>query len=337
MGAFVVVTPGQTLGRLLDGDERPDPFNDTGAPGRIGSAHLESVEAATVDLERLDAEHGGGRAYGPATVLIRRVNGWLRDGSYPSQVGEGLRHALGKLQSWAGWFAFDIGDQRAARGHWHQSLLAARVLDDKPLKVDALMQMSLLSKRLGRGRDAVDLARAAQRSAAGWATPRRTALLHLRVARGHAVTPDLGGLRRELASAYHFFDKGPHEDDPPWFGNFFTETGFAGFEAICYEDLGVLDRAVALYRDVHDRADPGRQRKSAYYTVRLGQALLRQGDATGAGEIGIEALPLVSAIRSGRIGHRLAVLRSGLAPHRSSPQAGEFIDRYDHAFAGPPD
>lgn len=335
--AVTAVSPGQAVGRLLDGDEWRDPLSDTAAPGRIGSAHLESVVAATVDLERLDAEQGGGRAYGSATGLIRRINGWLRDGSYPSQVGEGLRHALGDLQEWAGWFAYDAGDQRAARDHYLEGLLVARALDDKSLEVFALDSMSLqAATSLGQGRDAVDLARAAQRSAAGWATPRLTALLHLRAARGHSATPDLGGFRRELASAYHFFDKGPHEDDPLWI-RFLTEMELAGLEATCYEDLGIFGRATGLYREVIDRADSDRQRNKAYYTVRLGQLLLRQGDVTGAGEIGIEALPLVSAIKSGRIGQRLAALRSGLAPHRSSPQAGEFIDRYNHAFAGPPD
>ncbi len=303
---------------------------------RIGGEHLDAVGLALRTLERLDAEQGGDQAYPQAVGLIGRVNGWLRDGAYPAHVGDGLRGALGDVEFWAGWLAYDAGQPSTARHHYHEALLSARVIDDQPLETRVLAQMSLVLNSQGQPREAVSLAKTAQRAATGWATPRLKTLLHLRAMLGYATMHDLGGFRREMASARHLFDQGTHEDDPLFIG-FLTEAELAGLEAIAYNHLGMWGRAVDLYRGVIHATDAERGRNRLYYTVRLGEVLLSQGDATAAAETGIELIPTAKALGSSRIRQHLGAMRAGMESQAGTPKAQEFTDLYDHAFAQGPD
>ncbi len=93
----------------------------------------------------------------------------------------------------AGWTAYDADRFAMSRHYYQETLLLARMNDDRPLEARVLSYMCLQAQRRGRPREAIGLAETALRVSSGWATPRLDALLHLRSARAHAGTQDAAG------------------------------------------------------------------------------------------------------------------------------------------------
>jgi len=298
----------------------------------IGDEHLGLVRSALEQLEHTDAQRGGDLICEGAAALLTQVDAWIQHGTYPSRLEGELYQVAGHLGAWAGWTAYDAERHDMAWQHYLQTLLLARTREDLPLEARVLSYMSLQSQRQGRSREAVQLAERGLRTSAGWATPRMTALLHLRCAQGYAGMQDRTSAQRHLTLAKRDFDRGPHEDDLS-FLEALTSAEVAGVEGMAYVTLGEHRRAATLFQTIREDPHPAFPRNTTYYTVRLADALRRAGNPVDAFEVAAEAVPLVSAVNSTRIRRQLASLRRiSRTVHCAS--AKKFDERYDEAFEG---
>jgi transcriptional regulator with XRE-family HTH domain len=305
-------------------------FTSDDLPAHIGSEHVRALDQAITQLEAQDAAIGGGRLSETASWLYSRASGWLHHGSYSVEIGEALQSSVGELGAWVGWLAQDADQQVKARNYFNETLLLARMNDDHPLEVRVLCYMCLQSLLQDRPREALQMAKHAQRIAAGWGTDRLFALLHLRAARVYAAMENESGFHRELALAKNHFAAGPHDDDP-LFINFVTESELAGITALSYLDLHKPDRATEHLRAIIGSPDPAFRRNTSYYTVELAKARLHAGDVAEACEIGVGVIPIVSSLDSGRVRRRLREVRDNAASHGI---ARDFVEAHDAVFAG---
>lgn len=315
------------------------------SPRHVGMEHVDLLQTAIEELEARDAQAGGDTLCDVAASLHERAISWLQDSSYTPEVGDALQAVVGELGAWLGWMSFDADRHDRARRAWQDTLLIARMTDDHPLEVQVLVYMCLQSLRQGRPREALQIARTAERIAEGWATPRLHALIKLRIGLAHAATGNEPGLGRALSAAQHWFSQGPRADDP-LFINFVTTQELTGIAATSYVDLAKtdatshrhrrrLEKACGLYQDVIDSPDPVWRRNSAFYAARLADARFRMGDVAGASEVGLSTLPKAAALNSRRVRRALSDLRNRLDSHAGRiPRAREYVETHDLTISG---
>ena len=321
-----------------------DALTTNESPPHIGMEHVNLLQTAIEELEQRDAKLGGDTLLDVASKLHERSSNWLQRSSYPPEVGEALQSVVGELGAWVGWMAFDAARHDTARRAWQETLLVARMTDDHLLEAQVLTYMCLQSLRQDRGREALQMAKTAERITDGWATPRLRALIRLRIGLGHAATGNETGLNKSLATARQWYAQGTHPDDP-LFVHFVAEQEMAGITATSYVDLARadptssrhrrrLERASEIYQTISESPDPTWRRNTSFYNVRLADARLRLGDVAGASEIGLGVIRPVSSLNSARIRHSLHELRDRIhAATPDMPRARQFVEAYDAAFA----
>jgi tetratricopeptide (TPR) repeat protein len=178
---------------------------------------------------------------------------------------------------------------------------------------------------LGRPREAIQLIQLAQRRAAGWAPPRLAALLSAREAVCWAQLGDAAASRSAMHRAYHVFHPDLREDDPHWL-TFFDTAELAARRATASSYLGRPDQAASAMQSAVDGLGAKFQRNRAYYSVRLGLALMAEGDQTRACEVVAPVLPLFKEVRSGRAHVRLGEFCRQLQAS-TSPAARDLLER----------
>ncbi len=223
---------------------------------------------------------------------------------------------------------FDADRQKAARSYFAEALCAARLAEDERLATLVLSDMSSQARYLGRPREAVSLARAGREAAAGWASPRVTASLAMRVAAGCAGTRDESGFRNARVRARRAFDKGRHEEDPSWV-TWFNESEFVAFEGAAFMELDQHGKAEHLLREALDAQEEHYQRNRALRVPQLATVVFRQGDVAQAAELASGIVSLfeqdVSSTRSLR---HLSALHDEMLPHRRTPAVADFTERF---------
>lgn len=318
---------------LLSSVGLPDVLKPVAAASPIiGADQLRQLGTAIEQLERDDATVGGGSILETASALHTQVTTWIADRSYSSVgVGEGLRDVAGELCQWRGWLAFDAERLEEARHATEQAIVHARLADDPVLETQALNCMCQLLIRDADPVGSLDCAQAAQRASRGWATPRLSALLHMRAARAYASLGERRSFSREVANARAQLDRGADPEDP-LFVQFVTPQEVASIEGLAWLALDQPDRATAALTTA--TADPvERPRNHAYYTVWQAVAASRQHDLYLASETGLSAIQLVGAVDSPRTSRPLAALRQRVEPHRTSISvADEFARHYDEVL-----
>lgn len=140
------------------------------------------------------------------------------------------------------------------------------------------------------------------------ATPRVSALAHLRAAQAHAHLGESGAFGREIAKAMQHLDKGPYPDDPP-FLHFMTSQELTGLRGASLQALRKPDRAVQEFQAIIDDPDPAYRRNLGIYSIRLARAHVENRDITAAAETGLSAMDLVAELESSRTQQRLTERR----------------------------
>jgi hypothetical protein len=240
--------------------------------------------------------------------------------------------AITDLATQVGWLAIDAERRTESRRYLHEAIARPRIIDDPRHEVRALACLSLLTRET-QPKESRQCVEAAQRTSAGWATPRLRTLLHLRAAHAYANQQDASACGREVAKARTHLDRGLHEDDLP-FLRFVTAQEAAGLEGLAHLALSRPERAAAAFRTIIETPDPAHRRNQVYYQVRLAHALHRQGDLHQAALVALAALPGVTGLKSERTSRLLARFRADLGAHRRSvPEVRTFTDAYDEAVA----
>ncbi|WP_308042522.1 hypothetical protein [Micromonospora sp. PLK6-60] len=300
-------------------------------PSALGMDQVRYAASLVDQFRSADAAVGADALCDIAMQVHQRLSTWAAQSPYSRSVGEALQSTLAELAIQAAWLAIDADRRAEARPYLNEAITRARIADDSRVEVRALACMSLLLRE-DQPTEAMHCAQAALRTAAGWSTPRLTALLHLRSAHAHAVLKDTFGFEQEMTRARRAFEGGSHEDDLP-FISFVTAQEVTGIQGLSYLELDRPDRAAACFRSAITVQSDAHRRNRVHYTVQLARASIREGDLAGGVEAGLHVLPELAQVRSGRTLRVLSEVRSSLATHRSVPEARDFVDAYDGALA----
>ncbi len=295
--------------------------------GRLGMADVDRVRTVAVRLHQLDDSHGGAELSAVAGHYIQHVEEAARRCTYSDRVQTGLYKALGEVATSAGWFAFDTGNQRTARRWWDTGLRYAMLAQDKALQARIWSSMSHQAAVLGHGGEAVAIARAALAETRGRRDGQLSALLHTRVARGHAVQGESGRYGQSMLRAEQEFER--HPEEPQRWLRFFNSGEISSAAALSALDLGRPDNAVKASREALAvvQATPLRRNEFAAH-VRLGRSLAAADELDEAIASGDKALDLLPGVSSPRISAVLRQLRNDLLD-RCSTRAADFSARYE--------
>lgn len=296
-------------------------------PPEISRRSVEEIWAAVRQLFLLDDQYGGDTLAALASRGLHQVRRTLDEGPSGGRVERELLSAAGGLAEFTGWSLFEAGRQEAARGYFTEAICNARLADDEQMATLTLASMSLQALQGGHPREAVSLARAGRDAAAGWATPRVTALLAMREAAGCAGMRDESSFRNAMVRARRAFDKGRHEDDPHWVG-WVNESEFMADEGASLMELDKYVKAERLLREALDAQEEHYQRNRALRTPRLATALLRRGDITQAAELASGAIPLFEEISSTRSFQGLRAFYAEVESNRNIPAVADFTERF---------
>lgn len=251
----------------------------------VAGASISKIDATDVrryrinlsSLYALDDHYGAGEeVYGLTIRSMRFLLRALEHASYSASVGVELRSVAGQLMEHAGWLAFDAGFDHDARYWWLEALHSARMASDVDTETVVLASMSLAASRSGRGREAVDLARAALRAITPRSTPRLRSVLAAREALGHARLGDRAATADALRHADSELQHGERDDDPMWL-DFWGPSDLASHVTQTARYLGDLSVAERSARDALAAVDPTiHPRNHAIYQARYAATLVEQ-------------------------------------------------------------
>lgn len=299
--------------------------------GRLGMSDVNHVRSVTARLDKLDDRHGGEQLTKVASQYVQHVEHAAQRCVYGSNVRSHLYSALGELAANTGWFAFDSNQQDVARRWYDTGLRYAVLAGDKMLQTQVWSCMSFQAFALGDGGEAVAIAQAALDRTKGRRDGQLSALLHTRVAHGHAVQGEATLCGRSLHRAETAYDREPPQ--PQRWLSFFTPGELAAEKSSCFLDLGKPHKAVGLAREALRvvRSTPFRRNEYAAH-IRLGHTLATAGELDAAVAAGNNALSLRSGICSPRIDNRLKQLRDVLVDRKPAGST-EFAERYETVVA----
>ncbi|MFC8850410.1 MULTISPECIES: hypothetical protein [unclassified Micromonospora] len=300
------------------------------APSSIGMEQVRFASSLVDEFRRADAAAGADQLCDIAIRIHAHLSSWATKATYSREVGDALQSALAELACQAAWLTIDAERRTETRPFLHEAISRARLADDPRVEVRALSCLSLLTRE-DRPGESLHCAESALRVSAGWATPRLTALLHMRRAHALAVLTDTSGFDREFAKSRQEFDRGLHEDDLP-FIHFVDEQELTGLQGMAHLALGRPGRAAEAFRTIAEAPAATYRRNQLLYTLEFANAAYLQGDVNGAARTALNALPLLHQMSSGRVTQLFGRVRSSLGrPQRSTAATREFVDAYDQA------
>ncbi|MFJ2833576.1 twin-arginine translocation signal domain-containing protein [Streptomyces sp. NPDC087263] len=302
--AFLTASTAATVALALGLDETP-------VQGRLT---LTDIDRATGKIGRLAAHFnsvGGGALLEVATVYLDRLRTAADGCTYGPRVEQALNAAISDLCSSAGWAAHDAGQSGQARLLYADALQSAILAEDKRGQARAWSNLALQARLDGRHREALRVNRAALDSRQARQDPRIAALLHSRLAIGHARAGDPPAAARSLLAAEAAHDKFDTAAPPPPWLRFLDAAEIAGLSAIAHQAMGHLPDAELATAQALQMLAPNMHRNRAYYGVQLAELQVAQGD-TDRAALTVARLN-TSALSSRRIADRLATVHRALA------------------------
>ena len=276
----------QALGTLATASLATTPLGSPAAPtgraARLGSADAARIQQAATRLYRLDYQHGGTNLWQAAIMEARGGLAMLERGTYSEKVGKLILCATSRMRMCAGWLAFDAGRADIARSCYNEALSLARQANDAEVECHALANLAFQSNTLGRPREALRFADAAERCARNPGIPARMAVIpHLRRATAHTLLGDSRACDDAIKGARLMLDRDGVEPTTEWLA-FLTPAELDGVEATCAAGLGshhrserLLERAIAGHNGRYSR-------NRALYEVRLAGVRMSLGAVDGA-------------------------------------------------------
>ncbi|MGH3853101.1 MAG: hypothetical protein ACRDR6_06305 [Pseudonocardiaceae bacterium] len=287
--------------------------------------HVERTERLAERINSVDHSQGGGSLVRQAINGVRAARVLLEQSEYSEEVGARLEIATGGMLIQAGWLAYDSSLQRLSRRLYTEAFVFGEVSGHDEITAHALSNMSIQANALGRPKDAVNYAEAAQRHADSWATPRVRSVFALHEARGLASMKTGPACDAALARSTSYFDAGPQDEDPNWIG-YLNEEELASLTGVCFMDLGrATEAGDLLQRGARNLEKFTRDRSSSAISY-MRDLLLRQ-EIEQACAIGDMVLPVILILSSARVVNQFQKFREDLQEYSGAPIAGEFLDR----------
>lgn len=293
---------------------------------RVGEADVAAVEAMTQDFRRLDNLYGGGHVRSAVVGFLHAdVGPLLREGRYDEATGRSLFAAAAQLTHLAGWMAYDAEEHGLAQRYLIQALEFARVAGDLGFGGEVLAGMSHQAVYLGHAAHGVDLARAAQQTAARAGIPALTAEAAATEAHAHALRGDSAATSRALHVAEISFDRDEKSDRPAWL-RYLDEAYLSAKFAHCLRDLN-RPATAASFALKSLNMDDAFVRGRVFNTALLASIRAQQGELEQAIAVGNDALALSQRLRSARSDRYLQDLEHRLAPFTEIQKVREFRQR----------
>lgn len=303
-------------------------FCSDGCPFLIEADVQSTAQACNDYLCTQDAARGGGALYELARAMLHKVQQWT-EGRAGGPVGRALEVLCCDLEIWVGWLSYDAGKPFVAQRHLQDAIIHARVIDCPEVEIRAMTVLCLVLNKLGRYRQTIQCAEAALRIAGPSATPRLGAVLNQRAATAFAQLGQEAPFRQSTRRAHQHFERGPRDDDPSWL-HFVTWPELVGLNGAALGVLGQSKQAEDAFRSIVEDPDPAFRRNVVYYKVQLAHAVAKQGDVRQASELGLELLPEVATLDSGRIDRHLRQLRHELDRFQgNNTLAQQFAEAFD--------
>ncbi|MEU8994118.1 transcriptional regulator [Streptomyces caniferus] len=291
---------------------------------RVGMTDVELVRATTQALAELDHRVGSGYVRPVVVSCLSSVLSGLMDGSYGETTGRQLFAAAARLTEFAGYTALDTGQAGLAQRYYIQALRLAQAADDRCYGGYVLAAgLSRLAVGAGCSREAVQLARAAQEGTRGRAPLAAQALFYAAEARGYAM---LGDARMCKILADKATDAMAHAvpgDGPEWIAHF-DRAYLADELAHCYRDLKQPRPAVRRAEEALARHPRTRVRRRAIDLLLLASVLAQAGDVEEACRAGVQAVALLSRLRSALGERYLQSFRDELRPYGDAQSVRDF-------------
>jgi tetratricopeptide (TPR) repeat protein len=207
------------------------------------------------------------------------------------------------------------------------ALHAAHSAGDRELGANVLGFMSCQAKDLGKHDDATKLADTAITGYKG-ASPRVSAILHMRAAQAYANTGDTTETRRSIEFAYSAFrDVGPDQVEPAW-SYWLDEAQINEQIGYCYLKLKDRPRATSHMRTAVRLQGSTLTREGALRLTLLADTYAQQGEPERACELGTRAIDtLATQVDSTRCVGHVQTLREHLTPFRRVPAVQDFTQR----------
>jgi hypothetical protein len=314
------------------------------APDRTLVSHVESVIPQLRELDDAAAAHG---QLDYVDAHLRVVARLVKSGMAASGVDRRLLLCLGHLGQLAGWMAFELGDQRSAQVYFLAGLRAARGASDAPLGAHILADMAYQAASLGRGRDAVTLATAAERAVTGAAPLERACVLG-RVGYAWAVVGDEAAFQTARGCAEDAFSRAEGMSREGDWAYYLTEqhlTVQAGYSLAALGRRRSCDgsgRATSLLREGSRLLDgagregygggPPNPRKSGFELAWSALTQVYRDDLEGACAAGASALSHYTSAPTARTQRALREVQGRLRLRKRNAYVRDFLPHLDRVF-----
>lgn len=209
-----------------------------GGTRRVRDVDVATIREMTQAYRVLDNKHGGGSFRETAVrYLYSDVAPLLRDGRYDGETGAALLQATAELTQLVGWMAYDSAAHGLSQRYLLQALRLAQAAGDRCLGAEILAAMSHQATYLGEGSTAIDLARAAGRTARDVGVPALVAEAAVLEAHGHAQRNDERACTAALSRAETTLDRADRTADPQWI-SYFDDAYLSAKFGHCFHALG---------------------------------------------------------------------------------------------------
>jgi transcriptional regulator with XRE-family HTH domain len=313
-----------TLGGLAD------TVTDPATAGRVGATDVERLSAAVRRLYALDYAHGGDQLWELAAARAVKGYALLEHGTYAPEIGARLLWVTGRAQLCAGWLAFDAGRHEIARAHFTEALALGRQgSDDQAAEIEAsaLANLALQSNTLGRPREGLRFAMAAEHAAPD-GVPALSVLPRFRRAIARSLMGDMASADAEISAARRLVDDAQNKPLAEWYA-FVHQAEMDAIEATCAMELGRSRRADELLSAAIGTYGDRFARNRALLRVRLARTRLDGRQVEGAAEAASAAMDDLSGeIVSWRINTEFDRVIAGLSAYPTVSGVSETVDRY---------
>jgi hypothetical protein len=303
---------------------------DPATIGRVGVADVDRLSAAVKRLYALDYAHGGDQLWELAAARAAKGYALLEHGTYAPDICARLLCVTGRAQLCAGWLAFDAGRHEIARAHFTEALALGRQgSDDQAAEIEAsaLANLALQSNTVGRLREGLRFAMAAEQAAPG-GMPGLSVLPRFRRAIAWSLMGDTASTDVEISAARRLVDEAQNAPLAEWYA-FVHQAEMDAIEATCAMELGRSRRADELLSGAIGSYGDRFARNRALLRVRLARTRLDGRQVEGAAEAASAAMDdLAGEIASWRINTEFDRVIAGLSAYPGVPGVPETVDRY---------
>ncbi|UGT61440.1 helix-turn-helix domain-containing protein [Nocardia asteroides] len=302
-----------------------------GSPGRtasaagvqVGVSDVAAINASVSQIHELDLVVGGDRLCRTAANEVRYVEQLLATGSYSEETGRALAGAGAEMMTAAGWVHYDAGRVDDARHYYADAAQAATAASDGVAAAHALLNASIVAFREGdRPRDGVNLAQAAQRSAAKHGGPRLRALCAVREAEAQGAAGDTTAVANAVGRAHRAYES-TRGYDPEWV--YLPEAELTGLTGLAFMRAGDYRRAEVHLRSAID-SSAAWPREHWHWQVHLAQSYLAAGDFAASCALLSADLHTFRGLASTRLDRDIEGIAQAVRPHYTVPEVKEFLE-----------